>query len=63
MFWFNLLFESGGQSVGGIRRLSTVMSVNAPLLEGRVQQRPLKPGFAQTVDGILSSDILEVRDN
>jgi len=49
--------------VGIIRRLSAVMSVNVPLLEGRVQQRPLKPGFAETLDGIFSSDVLEVRDD
>jgi hypothetical protein len=37
------------------------MSANAPLLEGRVRQRPLKPGFAVTLDGILS--VLEARDD
>jgi hypothetical protein len=39
------------------------MSVNAPLQEGRVRQRPLKPGFAETLDGVLSSDVLEARDD
>lgn len=63
MFWFNLLFESGAQRVGGIMQLSSVMSVNFPFLDGRFQLSPLKPGFAQTLDGILSSDILEARDN
>jgi hypothetical protein len=63
VFWFNILFDSGAQSVGGIVRLSAIMNVNSPFLEGRIQQSPLKPGFAQTLDGILSSDILEARDN
>jgi hypothetical protein len=63
MFCFKLLFESGGQNVGGKRWLSAVMSVKAPLLGGRAQQRPLKPGFAETLNGILSSDVLEARDN
>jgi hypothetical protein len=61
MFCFNLLFKSWGESMGKKRRLSTVMSVNAPLLEGRVRQRALEPGFTVTLDGILTSDILKVR--
>jgi hypothetical protein len=64
MFCFNILFESRGQGVGGIRGLSAVMSVNTPLLEGRVRQRPLKSGFGETLDGILCSDMmLEARDD
>ena len=63
MFCFNILFESGGQSVGGIRGLSDIMSENAPLSEGQVRQRPLKPGFAETSGGILSSDVLNARDD
>lgn len=61
MSCFNLLFKSGGQSVGEMGQLSAVMSGNAPLLEGRVRQRPLKPSFAETLGGILSSDVLEAR--
>jgi len=63
MFCINLLFESGGQSVGGIRRLSAVMSVLAPLLEGPLRRCSLNPGFAGTLGGALSSDVLIVRDD
>jgi hypothetical protein len=44
--------------VVGIRRFSAIISEIAPFLKRRVRQRPLKPGLEETLNAILSSDVL-----